>query len=73
MPFIITVSDARAGTGGVFERVHGQITERPLRGGFVAACNTVQGTNFGATKLDQMLTRTGTNDLSGVTRSSGVS
>jgi hypothetical protein len=37
-----------------------------LQGGFVAACNTAQGTSFGTTKLDQILTRAGTTDVSGV-------
>lgn len=66
MPFIITVSDARANTGSVFERVHDRVTERPLRGGFVAACNTAQGTNCGATKLDQALSKLGTTDWNGI-------
>jgi hypothetical protein len=72
MPFIITVSDARAGTASVFERVHDRVTERSLRGGFVAACNTAQGTNFGTTKLDQILTKAGKTDVSGVQRVLGT-
>jgi hypothetical protein len=72
MPFIITVSDARAGTGSVFERVHGRVAERQVQGGFVAACNAAQGTNFGTTKLDQVLTRTGASDLSGIQRILGT-
>ncbi len=55
MPFIITVSDARAGQGSVFERVHGSVVERSLQAGFVAACNTIQGTNSGTTQLDRSL------------------
>jgi hypothetical protein len=51
MAFIITVSDARSGTGIVFERVNNRVTERPLQRGVVAACNTVQGTSFGTTRL----------------------
>jgi hypothetical protein len=68
MPFIITVSDARAGKGSVFERVRGRVTERPLRGGFVAACNLAQGTNFGTTKLDQFLNKSTVADVEGVRR-----
>ncbi len=68
MPFIITVSAARTKTGSVFERVQGVVTERPLQRGFVAACNTAQGTNFGKTKLDQILTRAGATDLTEVQR-----
>lgn len=66
MPFIITVSDARAGTGSVFERIHGRVAERQLQKGFVAACNAAQGTNFGTTKLDQILTKATATDLSGI-------
>lgn len=68
MPFVVTVSDAKMGTGSVFERVHDRVTERSLQGGFVAACNTAQGTNFGTTKLDQILTTAGRTDLSGFRR-----
>src|SRR5579862_4709105 len=68
MAFIITASDARSGAGSVFERVNNRVTERPLQRDFVAACNTVQGTNFGTTRLDQMLTKSGQNDLSAVQR-----
>jgi Acyl-coenzyme A:6-aminopenicillanic acid acyl-transferase len=68
MAFIITVSDARSASGSVFERVNNRVTERPLQRGFVAACNTVQGTNFGTTRLDQVLTKSGANDLSAVQR-----
>ncbi len=63
MAFIITVSDARLGSGSVFERVNNRLTERPLQRSFVAACNTAQGTNFGTTRLDQMLTKAEANDL----------
>jgi len=66
MPFIITVSDARAGTGSVFERVHNRIAERQLQSGFVAACNTAQGINFGITKLDQALTSLRANNPIGI-------
>jgi hypothetical protein len=72
MPFIIIVSDSRAGTGSVFERVHGRLTERPSHGGFVGACNTAQGTNFGMTKLDHILTKAGTMDVSGLQRVLGT-
>jgi len=68
MPFIVTVSDARAGRGSVFERVHGNVAERELQGGFVAACNVIQGTTFGTTKLDQLLTKSTTSDLSGMSQ-----
>ena len=68
MPFIITVSDARAGAGSVFERARDRVMERPLQGGFVGACNTAQGTNFGVTKLDQILARVGTSDVREVRR-----
>ncbi len=66
MPFIITVSDAKSGRGSVFERIQGRVAERQLQGGFVAACNAAQGTNFGTTKLDQLLTKVSASDLSGV-------
>ena len=66
MPFIVTVSDAMMGKGSVFERVHNGMLERPLQGGFVAACNTAQGTNFGTTKLDQILAEAESTDLSGI-------
>jgi hypothetical protein len=68
MAFIITVSDAPSGSGSVFERVNNRVTERPLQRGFVAACNTVQGTNFGTTRLDQVLAKSGANDLGAVER-----
>jgi hypothetical protein len=56
MPFIITVSDAAAGTGAVFERTRTEISERPLTNGWVAACNVAQGTKTGLTRLDRILT-----------------
>jgi hypothetical protein len=68
MAFIITVSDARSGSGSVFERVNNRVSERRLQGGFVAACNTPQGTNFGTTRLDQVLTKSGANEASAVQR-----
>ncbi|HZR19762.1 MAG TPA: hypothetical protein VFE51_20925 [Verrucomicrobiae bacterium] len=68
MAFIITVSDARSGMGSVFERMNNRVTERQLQRGFVAACNTVQGTNSGTTRLDQMLAKGGARDLNDVQR-----
>lgn len=68
MAFIITVSDARSGTASVFERVNNRVRERPLQRDFVAACNTAQGTNFGTTRLDQLLAKSGAIDLSAVQR-----
>ena len=66
MPFIITVSDSRQGTGSVFERVHGRISERRLQKGFVAACNTTQGIDFGLTHLDRTLAKLVQKDASGI-------
>jgi hypothetical protein len=63
MPFIITVSDAASGEGSVFERAKDQVTERPLEGGTVAACNTLQGTRSGTTRLDQLLATTSSRNL----------
>jgi hypothetical protein len=54
--------------GSVFERVHGKVAERQLQGGFVAACNAAQGTTFGGTKLDQLLTNSTTPDLRGMSQ-----
>jgi hypothetical protein len=68
MPFIITVSDANAAEASVFERVGGRISERPSRGGFVAACNAAQGATFGSSRLDQILIKEGANDLSEIRR-----
>ncbi len=48
------------------------MAERPLQEGLVAACNTAQGTNFGTTKLDQILTKVGKTDVSGVQRVLGT-
>jgi len=44
MPFIISVSDSKAGLGSVFERVGDRITERPFHDGVLAACNVAQCT-----------------------------
>lgn len=66
MPFIITVSDSKAGLGRVFEHAGDRVTERPLHDGFVAACNAAQGTSFGATRLDQLLTSNPPNDLNSI-------
>lgn len=66
MPFIITVSDSRAGQGSVFERIQGRVVERQLQGGFVAACNAPQGTISGTTKLDRRLAQATISDWRGL-------
>ena len=58
MPFIITVSDAAAGTAAIFERTRDKVSERPLANGWGAACNVNQGTTVGHTRLDQVMAQT---------------
>ncbi len=66
MPFIITVSDSKAGLGSIFERVNDRVTERLLCDGVLAACNAAQGTTFGTTRLDQILNGQRPRDLNGL-------
>lgn len=58
MPFIITVSDAKARTGAVFEAERDTVMERPLIGGWVSACNVSQGPGKPETPLDRLLDST---------------
>jgi hypothetical protein len=66
MPFIITVSDAEAGQGSVFERTNDIVTERAAKEGWVAACNAAQGTAFGKTRLDEILAGEQITDAAGL-------
>jgi Acyl-coenzyme A:6-aminopenicillanic acid acyl-transferase len=68
MPFIITVSDARARVATIFERVGDRVIERPADKGWVAGCNAAQGTTFGATRLDQIMARNRVTDLDALRR-----
>jgi hypothetical protein len=68
MPFIITISEAPAGKASVFERINGKVMERQLERTFVAACNTVQGTSFGTTRLDQILAKAAVHNLTDLRR-----